>query len=451
MFNNGPAGLFRLFDGELGGQASWLLPLALVALVVTASRRVRFPLDRRQQAVLLWGTWLLTVGAFFSVAGFFHSYYLVTLAPAVAALAAIAIVTLARDYLAPDRAWRAWALPAALVVTAAGQAFVLSNFPSWSRWITPALAAITVVAVVALVVMRLRRKLEPHNSRWAHANDSARLLKGSLAAGLLALLIAPTAWTIDTVSASNGGQIPSAGPSPTFAGSNFRGAFPGGAPGFANGGAPGAGGPFAPGGSTTGTPPQAPGQGAFGGFGNGSGGGFGGGTGGALGSTAPVTGTVGARGGFRAGAGFRGGFGGAGGGGGDASVDKQLLQYLKQHQGSTRYLFAVSNSMSAAPYIIQTGKPVMSLGGFSGSDPILTTAQLKALIENNTVRYFLLGGGGGGPDGSSLTSWVQQSCTAVPATAWQTTATSGSTGSTTSGGFMRQELYDCGNLAGAAN
>jgi 4-amino-4-deoxy-L-arabinose transferase-like glycosyltransferase len=441
MFNNGPAGLSRLFDGELGGQASWLLPLALVALVAAASRRVRFPLDRRQQAVLLWGTWLLTVGAFFSVAGFFHSYYLITLAPAVAALAAIAIVTLARDYLTPDRAWRAWALPAALVVTAAGQAFILSNFPSWSRWITPPLAGITVAAAGVLVVMRLRRKLQ------------TILWKGALAAGLLALLIAPTAWTIDTVSASNGGQIPSAGPSPTFAGNTFRGAFPDSGPGFANGGAPRAGGSFAPGGATTGTPPQVPGQGAFGGFGNGSAGGFGNGpAGGSFGSTVPVTGTAGARGGFRAGVGFRGGFGGPGGGGGDASVDKQLLQYLEQHQGSTRYLFAVGNSMSAAPYIIQTGKPVMSLGGFSGSDPILTTAQLKALIQNNTVRYFLLGGGGGGPDNSSLTSWVQQSCTAVSPSAWQTSATSGSsTSNATSGGFMRQQLYDCGNLVGAAN
>jgi 4-amino-4-deoxy-L-arabinose transferase-like glycosyltransferase len=73
LFNNGTAGPLRLFDAELGGQASWLLPLALVGMLVVLSRKVRFPLDARQRATVLWGGWLLTAGAFFSVAGFFHS------------------------------------------------------------------------------------------------------------------------------------------------------------------------------------------------------------------------------------------------------------------------------------------------------------------------------------------------------------------------------------------
>ena len=101
MFNNGAAGPLRLFDSTLGGQASWLLPLALIGLLFAGSRKLRFPLDDQKRAILLWGGWLLTVGAFFSVAGFFHSYYLVTLAPPVAALAAIAISTLWQDYRQP--------------------------------------------------------------------------------------------------------------------------------------------------------------------------------------------------------------------------------------------------------------------------------------------------------------------------------------------------------------
>jgi 4-amino-4-deoxy-L-arabinose transferase-like glycosyltransferase len=138
---------------------------------------------------------------------------------------------------------------------------------------------------------------------------------------------------------------------------------------------------------------------------------------------------------------------GFGAGRGESSVSAALLRYLEQHQGTTTYLLAVGNSMSAAPYIIQTGKPVMSLGGFSGSDPILTTAQLQALIKNNTVRYFLIGGQGGGPGGdNSLSTWVQTSCTAVSSSAWQA---SGATGAGTTGGAMgmRQQLYDCGNVA----
>ncbi|MDQ2740700.1 MAG: hypothetical protein M3Z66_00100 [Chloroflexota bacterium] len=69
------------------------------------------------------------------------------------------------------------------------------------------------------------------------------------------------------------------------------------------------------------------------------------------------------------------------------------------------------SSNQAALIIIATGDPVMSLGGFSGSDPILTTAKLAALAKQGVVRYFLLGAGGGpgGPDGNSgATSWIQQ-------------------------------------------
>jgi len=68
----GNPGPLRLVNSALGGQASWLLALALLGVLVAAWRRLpRFPLDRREQSLLLWGMWLLTMGAFFSIAGFF--------------------------------------------------------------------------------------------------------------------------------------------------------------------------------------------------------------------------------------------------------------------------------------------------------------------------------------------------------------------------------------------
>jgi 4-amino-4-deoxy-L-arabinose transferase-like glycosyltransferase len=148
-----------------------------------------------------------------------------------------------------------------------------------------------------------------------------------------------------------------------------------------------------------------------------------------------------------------------------ARVNTQLLQYLEQHQGATTYLFAVNNSNSAAPYIILTGRPVMSLGGFSGSDPILTVAQFEALVKNNTVRYVLGGGGrgfggfggfGGGAatvNGDSvgagaIQQWVEQACTLVPSTAYSSaqigSGSQGGSGGGFGGGFGGgQQLYDC--------
>ena len=92
---NGEKGPFRLLDQQLAGQIGWLLPLAVVGLLAAGSqRRPRLPLDRRQGALVLWGMWLLTMAAFFSVAGMFHRYYLVMLAPGIAALAGIGVTAL---------------------------------------------------------------------------------------------------------------------------------------------------------------------------------------------------------------------------------------------------------------------------------------------------------------------------------------------------------------------
>jgi len=60
---------------------------------------------------------------------------------------------------------------------------------------------------------------------------------------------------------------------------------------------------------------------------------------------------------------------------GGPSANATLISYLEAHQGSARYLFATTNANSAAPYILATGKAVMALGGFQGSDPILTLGQ----------------------------------------------------------------------------
>ncbi|MDQ3928501.1 MAG: glycosyltransferase family 39 protein, partial [Chloroflexota bacterium] len=121
---NGEPGPFRLLNAQMAGQIGWLLPLAIVGLLAASwqnrpqlpldqphqglplRRRWFFklvsffknlpqlPLDRQQGALVLWGMWLLTMAVFFSVAGMFHRYYMVMLAPAIAALVGAGIVAL---------------------------------------------------------------------------------------------------------------------------------------------------------------------------------------------------------------------------------------------------------------------------------------------------------------------------------------------------------------------
>ena len=84
----GETGLFRMFNSEIGGQVAWLLPAALVlgGAALWLGRRQ----NRLRAALTLWLGWLLATALTFSfMAGIFHAYYTVALAPAIAALVGI--------------------------------------------------------------------------------------------------------------------------------------------------------------------------------------------------------------------------------------------------------------------------------------------------------------------------------------------------------------------------
>lgn len=101
-----------------------------------------------------------------------------------------------------------------------------------------------------------------------------------------------------------------------------------------------------------------------------------------------------------------GGFGGPGGfgagGPGGGTVSQALVDYLVANQGSARWIVAANTSLAAAPIQLASGQPVMTMGGFNGSDPAPTLAELQAAIRSGELRYVLVSGGPGGgfaPDG----------------------------------------------------
>lgn len=180
----GPA---RLFSQALAAQVSWLLPLAVLGLVVAGHQAVGRGQAigaaaseelRRRVALVIWGGWLLVWGAYFSVARFYHIYYLVMLGPGVAALAGIGTAALWRAYRRGGP--QAWGLPVGLLGTATVQATILAAYPEWASWLAPLVLIPCLVAAVALVGRRRSTDL-----RWA---------AGATALGVLALLVAPTVW-----------------------------------------------------------------------------------------------------------------------------------------------------------------------------------------------------------------------------------------------------------------
>ncbi|MBT8226161.1 MAG: glycosyltransferase family 39 protein, partial [Dactylosporangium sp.] len=126
----GETGWDRLLGADLGGQASWLLPAALLLLVLGLIATRRAPRgDRTRAGLLLWGGWLLVTWLTFSyMQGIFHAYYTVALAPAIGAIVGIGGALLLRERHAP---WASVAL-ATTIITATWFAYVLlGRAPDW--------------------------------------------------------------------------------------------------------------------------------------------------------------------------------------------------------------------------------------------------------------------------------------------------------------------------------
>jgi len=387
----GATGLTRLFGADMGTQISWLLPAALILLVVGLYVTRRAPRrNRTRAALLLWGGWLIVTGLVFSLGrGIIHPYYTVALAPAIGAVVGSA------GYLV----WSHRHLPLARSVLAlctaatAVWAFVLlDRTPDWLPWLRFVILIAGLLAAAGFLVWRA----------------IVRPVRVAVATGAaLAVLAAPAAYTLDTVNTPHSGAIPTAGPASLAAfagGPGGRGApgggFRGGAAGGFGAGPPGLGGQAgsssAPGGSAgTGTGGTSAGTGtgggaATGGFPNGRSQSAGGNAGGLLNASQPSS---------------------------------QLAALLSKNAGRYTWVAATVGANDAAGYQLATGDPVMAIGGFNGTDPYPTLSEFEQLVRQGKIHYFIASGGGGagavggaGPGGaaasgnssasSAIESWV---------------------------------------------
>ena len=232
----------------------------------------------------------------------------------------------------------------------------------------------------------------------------------------------PLAYSINTAATAHTGALPSAGPAVAagFGPGRFGPGGPGGFGGFGNRFRGAAGGRF-PGGTGGG----AAGLGGSGAGGQ-PGGQFPGGQfpGGQLpgGSSGGQAGTGQFPGGFGGGQGggrFPGGFGrgGFGGGlGGNTQVSSTLTRLLTAGSAGYTWAAATVGSESAAPLQLATGKPVLAIGGFNGTDPTPTLAQFERLVSEHKIHYFVgqnrssFGGGSGAA--TAIASWVEAHFTA---------------------------------------
>ncbi|MDO7345520.1 glycosyltransferase family 39 protein [Bacillus stercoris] len=338
MFGTGDAGPLRLFQSALSGQISWMLPFALIGLL---GGIVSWYRDRRGQAAemketLFWTAWLVPVAGFFSIAGFFHQYYLIMLAPPIAALSGIGWHSMYRLY-QNNKDWSSYLLPAAVLITAAFQVYILSAYTSQigSVWMY-VLGLLGLGITLALLMLKRNHPFS----------------KQLTILSLCILLLTPIYWSATPLLYGGNSVLPESGPQLKSS---------------ANGGN------------------------MF-----------------------------------------------------SSEVDSGLLSYLRKHNTGEEYLFATLTTVTAAPYIINENESVMAMGGFNGTDPILTVSELKKLIKEGKVKYFLLSENNSG--NSELVSWIKKNGKEISSEEYS--SSSNSTNSTQQGmmrrgpgGESQQTLY----------
>ncbi len=339
MFGTGDAGPLRLFQSALSGQISWMLPFALFGLLGMIISWFR---DRREKAdemkeTLFWAAWLVPVAGFFSIAGFFHHYYLIMLAPPIAALSGIGWYAMYGLY-KNQKDWASYLLPAAVLITAAFQVYILSSYTEQigSAWMS-VLAILGLGVTIALLMLK---RSHPFGKQLTIIS-------------LFILLLTPVYWSATPLLYGGNSVLPESGPQ------------------------------------------------------------------------------------------LKSSMGGSGGGMFSSEMDEGLLSYLREQNTGEEYLFATLTTVTAAPYIINADESVMALGGFNGTDPILTVSELKNLVKEGKVKYFLISDNSGN---SELVSWIKENGTEIASDEYS--SPSSNTDSTTQqgmrggpGGRQQETLY----------
>lgn len=196
----GQTGLFRIFNNDFGPNIAWLLVLALAGggLLLWILRKTPRT-NRGRAAVIFWVLWLVVHIIIFSMtSGVIHPYYVVVMAPAIAALVGIGVPFLWGAYV--RRKSYAWVLPMTIGMTVM-TAMIILGYAGTMTWLIWVVGALGLAGMIGLLVNLYSPK------RW--------LQNLAIITSVAACMTAPVAYTLSTINVTHTGSIPTAGPSST--------------------------------------------------------------------------------------------------------------------------------------------------------------------------------------------------------------------------------------------
>lgn len=324
------ASIARLFsNNSLSDQIIWLFPLALFGFIAAAIKeKLNKTFDnKRKLSLVLWSMWLLPEFIYFSFTkGLFHPYYLTMLAPPIAALAGIGIVSMWELY--NEEGWKSWILPVALIADGLTQILILSyyyNISNTAKILTTIVAVLCIVSSIILAIVNLRK-----NKKDISKFKNIKFKKSLVTIALMSLLITPLVYSATTIFYPVSGTFPSAGLS-------------------------------------------------------------------LITNKQKDDSNVGNL----------------------NSANTKLIEFLKSHKTNEKYLLVTSSTNGyASDIIINTGEPVMALGGFFGTDKVITLDEFKKLVNNGEVRYVMVGGMGENSS-SDIMNWVKENGKVVSESEWK--------------------------------
>ncbi|PJI09058.1 MULTISPECIES: ArnT family glycosyltransferase [Clostridium] len=325
LSNESTPGLTRLIgNNNISDQIGFLIPIAVLGFLASALKeKLTFSVDNeRKMSLTLFFIWFFTEFIFFSLSkGSFHTYYLTTMAPPIAALTGIGIIDMWNFYKNKDR--KAFLLPASIMITAVTQISILYYNHTRSKGYMPIIVLTGLICFIFSILLIF--------------NLSNRKSEKSFAVlAFMGLLIAPFIWSCSPIFLNMNSSSPSAGLELSYNPHPFKSKS-------------------------------------------------------------------------------------------SANANSKLARFLETNQSDEKYLVAAPSANTyASTLILETGKPVMTIGGFSGNDKIISLKNFEREVLSGKIKYAILAKQNNkfisrNNKNAAITNWIKKNGKVVPSYEWENT------------------------------